>query len=203
MATTKPLKYYRGCSFLKSFVVKFLRSIFYAEQKGALVFFDGTKEISFSDPVHVEKTGSWDYRNVPAVLIGATRGTFIPYLNKDLVNDPDETETKQSTEFGGDIDLSLSIEVLATSLEERDNLLDIVSIYLSHPDAKDYFLKQNLRFRAGVTISEGGTRHQPDLQQPVYYSTIDVDISTSWRAEEEVGSRLADIIVDIDLEEEL
>ena len=203
MSTTKPVTYYRGVRFLKSFTVKFLRSIFIAAEKGALVFTDGTKEISFSRPVEVQKAGSWDYRNIPAVLIGATRGTFIPYLNKDLVNAPDEDATRQVTEFGGDIDLSLSIEVLATTIEERDNLLDIVSIYLSHPDAKDYFLQQNLRFKAGVSISEGGVRHQPDIQQPIYYSTVDVDISTSWRAEEEIGSRLADIIVTIDLEEEL
>lgn len=201
--TTKPLKYFRGVRFIKSFTVKFLRSIFYAEQKNALVFFDGTKEIEFSNPVHVEKAGGWDYRNLPAVLVGAARGTFVPSLNKDLINDPDVDAARQVTEFGSDIDLSLSIEVLATSLEERDNLLDIVSIYLSHPDAKDYFLKQNIRFKAGVTISEGGTRHQPDIQQPVYYSTVDVDLATSWRAEEEVGSRLSDIIVDIDLEEDL
>ena len=142
--TNKPIKYFRGTSFLKTFVVKFFRSIFYAGEKGSLIFTDGTKEISFSGPVEVQKAGSWDYRNLPAVLIGATRGTFIPTLNKDLVRDAQYGDDRQVTEYGGDIDLSLSIEVVATSIEERDNLLDIVSLYLSHPDAKDYFSNQDV-----------------------------------------------------------
>lgn len=199
------ISYFRSVRFVKDFLVKYFTMVFMAHEKGDLLFNDGTKDIDFSraNQVEVIKKGSWDYRKLPAVIIGEVNGNVTSFLTKDFISEPDVDDTVQKYSYGGDIELTANIEVFASTLEERDNLVDISAIFLSYPAAKDYFLNQYLKLPTPPRISEGGPVYETNIDHPIYTSTITQDVIGTWRAVEDVGSRLSEIFVDITAELDL
>ena len=193
------LTYYRGVEFIKDYFVKFYRALFYAEEKDQIRFFDGTRKKEFSRRPDVMKKGGWDYRSVPVILVGATNGKFKQFLTNDFIDGSQAGEA--ATEYrdvGGDIELTIELLVYATTLEERDSLTDIASIYLAHPDTKTFFMKQYIRLPTEPRISEGGPIYETKIDFPVHYNTISMDAVGTWRTSEAVTDpRLLDIISDI------
>lgn len=193
------LSFYRGVNFIKDDFVKYLTFIFAAEEKGQLKFFDGTRDADFSNTPYVIKKQSWDFRNLPAVLVGSANGRFETLsISKDFIDEAQAGEYPQYREVGGDIDISISLDVYATTIEERDKLVDITGIYLSHPDCKDWFGRQGIRLKSMPTISEGGPVSQPAIDHPIYMSTLTMEVVGLWRDKSSPDERLINIITDIE-----
>lgn len=198
------LSYYRGVEFIKDYFIRYLKALFLAEDKNQIKFFDGTKRKRFSRFPNIVKKGSWDQRAVPCIIIGAASGRHkMVSIAQDFIDAADENSPVDYREVGGDIELTVDLEIYGPTLEERDTLVDIVSIYLSHPDAKIFFHNQYIRLPEEPTISEGGPVHKTEIDHPVYNSFISMPAVGTWRSSETQGDRLLDIIVEIDAQLDL
>jgi len=203
--------YFRGIRFIKDYIRKYLLSIFYAAKKEQITFTDGYKHIKFSRDVEVIKRASWDFRKIPAVLIGDARVEYqVKSIAKDFVDESQYNETgnpfndvvpqTDQRVSGGDISITLSLDIRATTTEERDNLADIVCLYLAHPDAKDYLLKQGIAIEGAPSVSGEKEIAEPNTDYPIYSSMLTVRFITPWRTYMDADPTLEAILVDIEAE---
>ncbi len=215
------LMWFRGISFVKDFLVRYLRYIFAANQKGIIKFVagelygtesefyatDGTQKMIFSNTPFIMKRASWDARTqMPAILIGTSSGALpIISVPKDLLT----TETEVISEgadtvkfwksYGGDFDMTYTLSIRATTIEERDKLVDITGIYLSHPDAKDYFMQHYLVLPEGVRVGGEKEVKEPGIDHPVYVTDLSVKVLSRWQeSRAQVGYRLGNVIADVE-----
>ena len=200
--------WYRGIRFVKDFMVKYFNVIFTAGERDALIFTDGIKKIKFSRRPEAAKRASWSYRVLPAILIGQASGGF-EYLSftNDLLRSGRGTSAESSQMYGGNIDLELSLDVRARTMEERDNLVDLVGIYLSHPGAKNFFMRHDIKLPEAPRLGSESEIKEPNIDYPIYSTTLSIRTITRWQTISEVDYRLeqllVDISVDMDTEEEL
>ncbi len=197
------MTYYRGVEFVKNYFQHYLTGIFIAAQKGALLLTNGFKEIKFSRTPEVVKRMKLDYRKLPAVLIGTARGEYIyRSISKDLLRTPDydEPDEDQYKFYGGDIRLTLDLDVRSTTQEERDNMVDIVCLYLVHPDAKDYFLRHDILLEKPPSINGERELYEPGIDMPIYSTTLSVFTISVWRVQKDLEQRLEELFADITAE---
>jgi len=206
--------WYRGIRFVKDFLVQYYNYIFLANQKGAIVFTDGSKEIKFSRTPVAIKRASWVARDLPAVLVGkATGGLQYVTFSKDLLKvdvvpvPPDGDEATVYSSYGGNFDLNINLSIRASSVEERDNLVDITGIYTAHPDTKDYFLNQYLVLPEAPKLGGESEIHEPGIDHPIYAAEMSVRIMSRWQEFKypqnyTVGDVIANITMEADLTEE-
>jgi hypothetical protein len=202
------LRYLNGIENIKDYLVHYMDYIFLAEEKGQIKFYDGHKLLKFSKRPTVVKKNQWDFRTLPCLLIGASDADLLTIgLEKDFLGDTVSytvgTETpgpsgRDFYEAGGEISLGMTIDIYAHTLEERDKLTDIVSVYLSGPTAKDYFMRHYIRLPQTVRVSEGGATQVPNIDTPVYYNSIRFQAVGCWRDREYYGEKLSDIIFNIE-----
>ena len=189
--------WYRGIRFIKDFMCQYLNYIFIANQKGSLIFTDGTKSIQFSRTPEAMKRASWEYRVLPAVLVGkVTGGLQYVTFSKDLLDTAKADDTEQTYRDGGDFDVTLTLAVRATTIEERDNLTDITGIYLAHPDAKDYFLRQGFRLPEAPKLGAETEVKEPTIDYPIYDREMSIRILSRWQEERAIEERLLSVLVD-------
>ena len=191
---------YRSNRFVKNYVAKYLTSIFLANEKGALTFSDGSKNITFSQTPYVGRAMQWEPQHLPAVLIGKATTTLHPLsFTKDGLYEARASDADQYRYVGGDITVALELLVRARSEPERENLADIVSIYLSHPAAKDFLLAQNIVIEKNPTVSGESTLPAPSgLDYPIYIASMSLTLRSQWVEQEALTDpRLIDIISDI------
>ena len=204
--------WYRGIRFVKDYIVKYLNYIFLANSKGALLFTDGTKKIEFSRVPEALKRASWEVRKLPCVLIGkATGGLKYITFSKDLLKTDTDTTTASGSGMvnlystvGGDFDLNINLSVRATTIEERDNLVDVVGIYLSHPNTKDYFMNHYLVLPEAPRLVGEADIMEPGIDYPIYATDLNLRVMSRWQeytAEElyTLGNVIADIVAQFDV----
>lgn len=189
--------WYRGIRFIKDYLVKYLNYVFIANEKEQILFTDGTKKISFSSTPEALKRASWDYRVLPAVLIGKASGSleYVSFSKDLLKSDYDDTEKYYD---GGDFDVSINLQVRATSIEERDNLVDITGIYLAHPDAKDYFLRHGLRLPEAPRLGTESEVKEPTIDYPIYSTDMSIRVLSRWQESRPMEERLLSILVNLE-----
>jgi hypothetical protein len=194
------LTYYRGVAFAKDYMVHYLNSVFKAAAKEAILLTNGYKEIKFSRTPEVIKRMKLDYRNLPAVLVGPARAEYIyRSVSKDLLRVPEVGDSEgQYNFYGGDIRITLDLDVRSTLQEERDNIADIVCLYLAHPDAKDFFLRHGIVIEKPPTINGEREIPEPNIDMPSYSTTISVALISVWRIQKVLDDRLAEIFVDVE-----
>jgi len=196
--------WFRGSWFIKDFIVKYLNYIFYANSKGKLYFFDGTKNFEFSARPHVAKRGSWVTRPpLPLIIVGEATGNmesvaFTRDLLKVSHTTVDSTTVTESKTYGGDFDLDVTIEIWGTTGEERDRLTDVIGIYLSHPDAKYYFNQHYLKLPENLSISGDREVFETGIDHPIYAKSVSLHVVGRWEDTVDTDcSTLSDIITDI------
>lgn len=200
------LYYFRSTTFVRDYLTKYLAYIFYAQNEGYIQIQDGSKNFTWSGnrAPHVLKIQSWDFRNLPCVLIGNASGSYKKIsFTKDMINEPSPTETSQYKEYGGDIPITVDIETRATTTEERDRLTDVVGLFLAHPAAKDYFYQQGLTLPEDPMIRGSGVLREPAIDHPIYSGGLSIAVTGVWRAREDLAERLIDVIVSISAELDL
>jgi len=193
--------FYRGIRFSKEYIIKYIKSIFIAAERGQLVLTDGTVQIEFSNTPFVNSLFSWDEQHLPAVLIGDGNVISKPIsIAKDFaLSVESEIETDdQWDHYSGNFYIDFTISVRARSMPERDNLVDIVTLYLSHPMAKDFLEQHGIQINKHPTVGGHSQLRLPGIDFPLYTSSITFGIISTWDYREEIsGARLRDICVDI------
>lgn len=194
--------FYRGVDFIKNYVVRYLNSAFLANAKGALIFTDGVTNMEFSKTPMVIKSNSWTSRELPAVLVGTASGGFgYRTFSKDRLLDESFDDTGTARIVGGDIDLNIDLSIRATTIPERDRLVDTVCYLMSHPDAKDYFAQHGISLPSAPTIGGEYALGSPDSTDdfPIYATSVGLTLHSGWQSKETLETRLLDIIVDFSL----
>lgn len=200
--------YYRGSRFIKGYLIKYLKAVFYAADKGEILLTDGTKRIEFTGidnkPTYGVWVGgalSWTEQYIPSVLISESRVTFSALsFAKDFTGaiDDEIEEDDQYRHSGGDIEVSLNLSVRARTIVEKDNLVDTVCLYLAHPDAKDFFGNHNIVIPRPPNASGETVINSPNIDFPLYSASISFDLIGQWDYREQVSSaRLRSIVADI------
>lgn len=190
------LHMYRGIDFVKSYTTRYLNYMFAMEEKHQIRFWDGLTKFSPSRNVLVVQKNSWDTQRIPCVLVGYSSVRYINMsLNKDIIyqnNTPDTTkvvEENLSTEevnanvwkdYGGDMEITIELDIIATNLLERDRLTDVVGIYLAGPLAKDYFWMASIINEGKISIQERGAFKSPGTDQPLYKNTMSFPLIGRW-----------------------
>jgi hypothetical protein len=199
--------FFRGVWFAKDYTIKYLNFLFMANQKGQIVFTDGTREIKFSSTPQAIKRASWEPRVLPAVLIGKASGglEYITFskdiLKSDHILNDDGVTVDNYTTVGGNFDISLQLHLRATTIEERDNLVDVTGIYLAHPDTKDYFQRQYLLLPEAPKLGSEAEISEPHIDHPIYETTMNLRIMSRWQEwSKEKQDRLLSIISNIEME---
>jgi len=191
------LKFYRGVEFVQDYMIKYLNAVFLANEKGQADFYDGVKVVTFSARPHVTKKLSWDFRNIPCVLLSYSSAhlEFLTFEKDYIGQDLDHYTWKES---GGQLFTSLSFEIVGSTIEERDKLVDIVSIFISGPSAKDFFGRHDIVIPKGPDISESGPNFDNKIDHPCYVSTVSFEVVSSWRFREDLNDPLlSNVIVDL------
>lgn len=193
------LYYYRGLRFCKDYFIKFLTYLFYGESKGVFRFYDNTRKTVFSNTPTFIKAGSWDLRQLPAVLVSGSRGNYVQRsFTKDFISQNDAGDSNTYIEYGGDISLTVTLESRANSIEESDNLLDICGTYLASPIAKDYFMKQYITIPGDISISDSKPIYEPSgIEHPIYGGSLDIPVMGSWRMRDDQEVNVNDFFVEI------
>ena len=100
---------------------------------------------------------------------------------------------------GGDFDLTYGLSVRASTTEERDNIVDVVGIYLAHPFAKDYFMKQYLVLPEAPKINGEAEVKEPGIDHPIYATEMSIRVETRWQEfTSEEYPTLGDVISDFE-----
>lgn len=196
---------FRGIEFIKDFTVKYLTKIFMAAQKGSIVLTNGFQEIKFSESqnmLHAPKVirkASWDVRSLPAILVGPISGNAIYYsVDKDHLHTARPGEVHDVRYVGGGLDYNLTLTVRAASNVECGNLADIVTIYLSHPDTKDYFQNQGIDLPKAPTISGESQLLEPNVDYPIFSMDISWNLLSYWQDDYPLGDTLIGIIAEFE-----
>ena len=191
---------YRAVNRLKNYMVRYFTGIFMAAEKGQLLLTDGENKIQWSRQPDVMRRGSWDFRKLPAVLIGAARGNFKTLsVAKDHIYTSGAMDDidKQWIYEGGDLHLTLDLDVRATTMDERDNLTDVVGVMLAGSTCKEFFAQFDIMIANPPTIGGEKEVREPNLDHPIYSTAISIDTVSSWRIKSALPERLIYIIIDI------
>lgn len=194
---------YRGIEFVRYYLGKFIKTAFYAYNKGDLIFYDGTNKISFSRMPDVVLIDNWEQEKLPSVLVSEPTGEFeYRSFTKDLVRDQTNEDLEEGETgyrfWGGDINLSTDLVVRATSPVERDRMMDTVALLIAHPNAKDYLEQHDIKLSAPPSIGGYTKVPSPDVDPPVYEGRVTVRTQSGWQDKEELEPTLLDIIVDLE-----
>jgi hypothetical protein len=194
--------YYRGVAFIKDYFVRYFTGVFKAQQKGTLILTNGFAEIVFSKEPTVVKRVTNDMRPaLPFVLVGPVRAEYIyRSVAKDFLYQPDSSEASQYRIYGGDIRLTMDLDVRASQQEERDNIVDIVCLFLAHPDAKDFFLKHNIVIEKPPSVSGEKEIYEPGIDHPIYAANVSVPLIGCWQIMTAIGYRFEELFLDIEVE---
>lgn len=198
------LTYLRGTRFIKDYFVKYINYIFYAGENDQIDFYDGTKKIEFSNTPMAVKQYSWDFRYLPVIEVGPANGRFeMRSIAKDYIDGAQYGDNNEDyKETGGDIVLDISFTVIATTQEERDNIVDILGVYLSHPTAKDFFQQHMIAIEDVPSISDEGQDPRPDIDHKPFRASLTMPVRGIWRDNTSQDEFLADIVAYIDTYEE-
>jgi hypothetical protein len=192
--------YYRGVAFIKDYFVLYFNSVFKAAQKGSIVFTNGFKEIVFSKEPAVVKRVTNDLRPaLPFVLVGPVRAEYIyRSVAKDFLKDAEPAALEQYRIYGGDIRLTMELDVRASQQEERDNLVDIVCLFLANPDAKDFFLRNNIVVEKPPSVSGEKEIYEPGIDHPIYAASVSVSLIGCWQIKTSMSYRFEELFLDVE-----
>jgi len=197
--------YYRGVWFAKDYLVRYLNYLFMANQKGQIIFTDGTREIKFSSTPQAIKRASWTPRVLPAILIGKASGglSYVTFskdkLKSDQILNDDGVTVDTYATVGGNFDVSIQLHIRATTVEERDNLVDITAIYLAHPDTKDYFQNQYLLLPEAPKLGSESDVSETGIDHPIFETTMNIRIISRWQEwSKDENDRLLNVITAIE-----
>lgn len=194
--------FYRGRGFVKDYIIKYLNRIFYRHDAGALTFSDGHKSVEFSSkPVAAYKL-SWDFKDLPVVLFGSTSVTYRDVgINPSNLNyyPTDVTDDVDTPQYGGDIDMTLEMSVRARTIDEVDNLTDIVCFYLTHPDFRTHMLRHGVGIPEPPRTSGEGivTDIKSRADYPVYETRLTMPVTSIWRFYEDTPDFVQTILVEV------
>ena len=195
---------YYGLNRVKYWVSRYLNTIFLAQKKGAVTFMDGANKIEFSKPPMVANVYSWVSRDMPAVIIGPTTAVYEERsFTKNSIHDASLDDTATQSFYGGDIDIQMTLYIRATTTIEADLLTDTVSIFFSKADAKDYFMRQDIKIAKPPAVGAMSAVPEPDTDFSFYEVPVELSLHSTWIEWVEAEERLIDIIVDIEAELDL
>ena len=177
----------------KSTVVDFFKRLFYAYEHGLIKFTNGTRRINFTKAPLVMESYMWQNQLHPAVLIDTAVGKMgTTSISKDF-----QIDDRGLMYYGGDSLLNVTISCIADSKEERDNLTDICALYLSRPDAKDFFLQRGIDIPDTVAIAGEQAMEVPMTEFKLWQTDLSLDLHLQWEEPVDPGPRLSEILLNI------
>jgi len=197
--------FYRAARKTKHILIDYLNKIFDAYRAGTYTFMDGDEQINFSAPPRALETEAWERLATPAlpvVLFGSSVGPvewldLRDYLDTETVTVAGVDYARDT--FGGEMQLELEILCIAGSKEERDNLVDTVTILLSVPAIRAVLGQRGINLYSKPSFAGESLRETSTGDRPLHQGTLRQPLQTQW---EEYGDNLetmTEILVELTL----
>lgn len=201
--------FYRLGRSVKDGVIDYLRGIFGAYSRDELDVVNSMYTVKFSKTPEVMVINAWERpgghiaapgtRVFPVVLIGEVTGSMSFHgfgANDNMGGFVDYIDSPEGNiVLGGEATYTLTIECVARSGPERDNLADITALYLAHPlFARFLFNKYAFQVAAAPKITGESAIEDVNTDFLMYQTSISLDLAGQWRQVTDKLERLEEII---------
>ena len=161
--------YFRLSQDVKILFLTFFQKLFALYEEGKISFVDGRNKLVFASSPKVYEIDTYDFKTYPAILVGISNSSsrdasFNKYRGYD--------SSTASYIYGAIANLTLTFTIFALTKEDRNQLADLVYIYLLKQETKQTFEQQKgIRFQ---TPSLSGDGVEDDVQTNVkrFFTTI-------------------------------
>ena len=164
--------YYRLSQDIKILFLTFFQRLFALQKEGKISFTDGRNRIMFAQAPRCMELDTYDKKYYPCVLVGLSPASFRdvnPSKFRAVVNN-DAGEPQNI--YGFISSLTVNFNVVSLTKEDRNNLVDLVCMYLAKYETKAAFINQ-YGIRLGMPTFSGDNV-EDDVQTNVkrFWTTI-------------------------------
>lgn len=175
----------------KKHFIDFFQKLFVLYTENKVTFDDSYKKIVFSKPPKCLSIDNYDFKYYPIVLVGissiSSRDCSINKF-KDYYTD---SIGVVSSVYGGFAETNLNFQIRARSGDERNNLADIVLMYLDSVDVKKTFARDfGIRILGSPSIT--GESSEDDPQTNV--KNFVINLSQKFESDYEEGIDITDTL---------
>jgi len=158
----------------KKHFIEFFQALFDLYDKGKLSLDDGYYKIAFAQTPQCRSIDNYDEKYMPIILVGtSSTSTKDSGINKfkDYYTDP--ISGLVSSVYSGFANVTLNFQIRARSEDERNNLADIVAMYLDSYDMKQTFLtKYGVRIIGAPSLTGEAVEDDPQTNAKMFVTNI-------------------------------
>lgn len=132
----------------------------------------------FTMPPKCMEADTYDFKYYPAILVGLSPGAFRDTHFKKF-RGLDNTLPEAQNIYGGASDITVTFQVSANNKEDRNNLSDLVCIYLSKYDTKVLFEQKGIRLMTPA-FSGDNVDEDPQTNTMRFYTDISLALQVDF-----------------------
>lgn len=177
--------YFRLSNDVRNIFIQFFQKLFALYSENKITFVDGRNKIDFTVFPKCLDMDTFDFKYFPSLLIGLAPGYFKDvHFNK--FRGLDVTDTEGSKIYGGVVELTLTFQVYATTREDRNNLADLTSVYLTKYDTKALFEQQYGIRLTTPSLSGDFAEDDPQTNLKMFYTNISLPVHVDFEDQTEI-----------------
>lgn len=184
---------YRLSERVKNNFIEFFQKIFvlYSEEKTQ--FTDGYFKVSFGQVPKCQSVDTYDFKYLPTVVVSVTNVTAKDYSINKFIGYYDESGLATEA-YGGFANINLNFQVRARTSAERNNLADIVSMYLNSIETKKAFHgTHGIAILGAPTFSGESVEADMQTNVPLFTTNIRQEVFTEYEESADVVDTLGNI----------
>ena len=121
---------------------------------------------------------TYDFKYYPAVLVGLSTGAFKDTHFKKF-RGLDNTLPEAQNIYGGTSDITVTFQISANNKEDRNNLSDLVCIYLAKYDTKALLEQKGIRLMTPI-FSGDNVEEDPQTNTMRFYTDISLSLQVDF-----------------------
>lgn len=164
--------YYRLSQDIKSLFINFFGKIFTLYKEDKITFNDGRRVIKFAKAPICEELDTYKYKDYPVVLASINPGM---YRDASFNKHRDVDITTGETISGWIATFTVSFLIYALTKEDRDQLSDIVCVYLSKAETKQAFEVKGIRLMM-PSFSGDSAEDDPQTNVKRFYTVVSIQM---------------------------
>ena len=164
--------YFRLTQDVKKQFVVFFRTLFTLYGENKITFVDGRSKIVFAAQPQCEELDTYNTKHYPIVLVSASPGSCKEAsFNKVRGVDRDTNETL----YGWMANFTINFLIVSLTKEDRDQLVDIICVYLSKAETKQAFEQKGLRIQMPI-FSGDSSEEDPQTNVRRFFTSVSITV---------------------------
>lgn len=173
---------YRFIERPKKHYIEFFQSLFDLLEQGKITFDDAYYSIKFSKSPKCLSIDNYDLKYHPIVLVGSSGGSTRDIsINRFKDYNTDQSSGLVNEVHGGIASMTLTFQIRTRSEDERNNLADIVTMYLGSNSVKQSFLSTyGVRVIGAPSFSGESVEDDPQTNVKVFITNITQNVESDY-----------------------